>query len=643
MKYWFFDGNDVVGPFEPNELLARPGFAATSLVCPEKFSEDQDSWKLAGSFEDFHFHSKEEPLPPPPDSTDSFDEEMDTLLKQRNPLGVPPDETATEGPSLEIPKKPAKPGPIEDYFNNIKGEDLGNILGIPDPNENSDMDLARALKTQLGKTNPPTDKEIHSLENDPFNEFTTDESAKEELPEEFLNPPAETPAPEPPAQEVPAPPQAPVQTDLASEQAVAQPPAAQPEKDHGPASVPISQPAETENDFVLTLHGQPPATPAEQPAQPAERAEKLPEEKTPESTCQLPVLDQPVTEIPSLSQAEAALPAEIPAPEPPQPGQTAETAEPVEAELQPAQEISQQTQEELPPQTQELTPAPQPALEKSPAVSAEEEPASSLEQAPLSAESPKAPALQEEQPEELVPENDPKEETVRQILEEGKLEVIPTPEIKEPIKDITVEPEVNQVRPRLKQTPEIKDFLRQTQNERLEREQSHKKAMAALSVLVALLAVGGAVYLNQTVLQRPSEPAPAKNYEQESILEEPAPAVSAPDEGNIQAEIPVPPPAQLAAPSQSDQAVEIVKNYPLSANRGTVASYLDRLYRTQKTQGYTASWSAEPLHKSTYIVKYRLTKTRMEPIVYIFQVDVAQGKLTGALNNITLDLVGKIQ
>ena len=86
-----------------------------------------------------------------------------------------------------------------------------------------------------------------------------------------------------------------------------------------------------------------------------------------------------------------------------------------------------------------------------------------------------------------------------------------------------------------------------------------------------------------------------------------------------------------------------MQNYQLSGSRGTIASYFDRLYQTKKAQGYTGSWSAEPLHKSTYIVKYRLTKTRMEPIVYVFQADAASGKLTGALNNIALDLVGKIQ
>ena len=66
-------------------------------------------------------------------------------------------------------------------------------------------------------------------------------------------------------------------------------------------------------------------------------------------------------------------------------------------------------------------------------------------------------------------------------------------------------------------------------------------------------------------------------------------------------------------------------------------------YSRELANGYGAMWSAEPLHRDVYVVKYRLAKTRKEPIVYIFQVDTAKKKLTGALNNITLDLVGKIK
>ena len=647
MKYWFFDGNDVIGLFEPGELAARPGFGVTSLVCPEKFSEDQDSWRLAGAFGDFRALLEKPALSanPPEPATDSFEEEMDTLLKQRNPLGVPPDESAAEDLALEIPKKPAKPGPIEDYFNNIQGEDLGNILGIPDPNENSDMDLARALNTQLGKTNPPADKKVQPLENDPFDEFTADNGAAETSAEKLSQPaatsdavvipsPKETfsvklsqeedspvqdsgtpPAPARAADFHPAPksdhPTAGKERAAQKAPAVASatPTASEPAPLQ-PASIPISNLCG--QDFVLSLHGV--ASPGEvSPAAPAANAavSSGPAENNERASAQLPVLDQPVADIPPLTEAEPFLTQPAANPIPPEPAVSTTQENPF-AEL-PA------------PETQPTVEPPCPAV--SPAVNRE----------PPSANQPQQ-SLSAPEPEEPMPEQTVQEETVRQILEEGKLDVPVTPEIKEPIKNITVEPELNQVRTRLKQTPEIKDFLRQTQNERIKRERSYKKSMAALSILLALIAVGVAVYINQTVFQRPVH-ASVQTEQPEPAA---APVQKKTEKPELQ-QIPVPPPPAEAEPSQADKAIELVKNHPLSGGRGTVDAYFARLYQTQKQQGYTAEWAAEPLHKSTYIVKYRLTKTRMEPIVYIFQADITQGKLTGALNNITLDLVGKIQ
>ena len=131
-------------------------------------------------------------------------------------------------------------------------------------------------------------------------------------------------------------------------------------------------------------------------------------------------------------------------------------------------------------------------------------------------------------------------------------------------------------------------------------------------------------------------------------LRRPTPAATNPVTPNpastaqeLLAEPPEPVPLSPTA-NKEQQALEIVQNYPLSGQRGTVAQYLNRIYQSQLAQGYTAAWDAEPLYKNTYIVKYRLTKTRKEPIIYVFQADVAQGKLTGALNNISLDLVGKL-
>ena len=160
-------------------------------------------------------------------------------------------------------------------------------------------------------------------------------------------------------------------------------------------------------------------------------------------------------------------------------------------------------------------------------------------------------------------------------------------------------------------------------------------------MLIALLAVGAAAYINKTVMGA-SDPMPQAAAPQAQSVQpqEKSPA----DSSELLPDIPVPPPPQtITEPSQENKALSLVQNYRLPGNKGTIAAYLNQLYRPQLTQGYTASWSVEPLHKSTYIVKYRLTKTRMEPVVYIFQADVEAGKLTGALNNITLDLVGKIQ
>lgn len=619
MKYWLFDGSDVVGPFTPQELAARPGFAPTSLVCPENNSDQEDSWKMASAFEELSAESapaEEEEL-----DTDTFDKEMDTLLKERSPLAGA-QEPATEPPSsLKIPQKPAKPGPIEDYFNNMQGGDLGNILGIPDPNENSDMNLARTLAKQLNKTTPPADKIV---DQDPFDEFT------------------EEPDEEPQAKPEPAAP------------AVAKQIAPQEEKKPEPASIPMS--AEPEEEMELTVHGAKTQilsdssagqdTPEEKPAEVAKsepaQAESNPTEPGPEhpeltpepteteskaaTTFTLPVVDQPESELPPMPQGpEPVLPAEQEVP-------SADIAAPVMDESTPATDTPLQNEVKTPKepinppvdQPEQAEPAPQ-----------EIKAASDPETTVVLATPGDEPATQGAEVQELAQQDN---EPVEDILV-GALKVKATPEIQEPIKSVPVMPTVNQVRPRLKPTPEIQQFLTDTQNERIAHNRNNKKAMAALAVLVALLAIGILLMFN---------PMPADGQDKDA-QNTPVSTELVPEEKTIPAtddEIlpPAPPPAvKPQAVSASDKALSAVQNYTLSGGRGTVAAYLDHLYRDKLSQGYTGAWSAEPLHKNAYIVKYRLTKTRMEPIVYVFQADVSKGTLTGALNNVALDLLGKIQ
>lgn len=675
MKYWFFDGSDVVGPFTPQELAAREGFSAVgSLVCPENFSEDGDSWKIAASFPDFQpdgaasgfsSSSKEAPLKTeaapaavsaraadPADST-AFDKEMDTLLKNPSLLGDA-QEPAPDGPSLELPKKPAKPGPIEDYFNNINGEDLGDILGIPDPNEISDMNLARALQDQFEKTSPPSDKEIDSSESDDPEAERRETAPDENKPEANASADAPVNAAQRPAGAEPA---------TTSESA---------------GSVPISVSAQEEPFIVLpgeqtaaaagkTVSAEPENKPA---ADPKQEGPAFPENtEEPENTVSEETGSKRVaSDAKQGGLSAAALRPVGPEPLPDEAAVTCTLPLIRVGENAPAQlpVVPEKDGPDLPSQTDtleknvqlELSMAPQTDLSQE--LEAAQKPHEELAQATIAEEAEElVPAAKEKEEfsvaaqnisdkgrfaaktkpsaaEKPVSENSD-EQTVRAILN-GRLTVPSGPEeVKEPLKTLSVEPELNQIKPRLNPTPEIKQFLN-TQSEIIRRSR-RKKANIMLVVLVLLLALGAVLGLQR--LSADTQPAAAD-------VPDPAPVstpASAAEPGALETEnlsvpvVPVPPPAPLSA---GDKALAAVQNYQLAGNKGTIASYFDRLYQTRLSQGYKGEWSAEPLHKNTYIVKYRLTKPRVEPVVYVFQADAAQGKLTGALNNIALDLVGKI-
>ena len=107
MKYWLFEHGDVVGPFTVDELSGREGFGPHSLVCPEERGDDDTFWKEAESYEDFAPAAAPAPVPEPQEipsaepveKKDVFDEELDTLLSEKNPLGE------TETPAGEPAEK----------------------------------------------------------------------------------------------------------------------------------------------------------------------------------------------------------------------------------------------------------------------------------------------------------------------------------------------------------------------------------------------------------------------------------------------------------------------------------------------------------------------------------------------------------
>ena len=152
--------------------------------------------------------------------------------------------------------------------------------------------------------------------------------------------------------------------------------------------------------------------------------------------------------------------------------------------------------------------------------------------------------------------------------------------------------------------------------------------------MIALVCMMQLKKFQQTTPAQPPATTSNSTYTQELLNEPPSPLPAVVPAVNTEAE--------NEEQDSKQKALSIAQNHLLSGNRGTIASYLNHIYQDQLTQGYSGGWGVEPWYKNTYIVKYRLTKARKEPIIYVFQVDVDANKLTGALNNISLDLVGKI-
>jgi len=92
---------------------------------------------------------------------------------------------------------------------------------------------------------------------------------------------------------------------------------------------------------------------------------------------------------------------------------------------------------------------------------------------------------------------------------------------------------------------------------------------------------------------------------------------------------------QAPAVPLETQVIDVVKNTQLTSKKKTVGEYLDKVYGAE----YQHSWSAKPFTDKVYIVEFFASQVRREPFVYLFRVDLDKKKITGALNNMTLDLL----
>ena len=293
------------------------------------------------------------------------------------------------------------------------------------------------------------------------------------------------------------------------------------------------------------------------------------------------------------------------------------------------------------PEDKKVQPSPKPEPEQKPAAVL---PVQETQAAPEPENKPAViPPAKEEQsaPQSAQPKETAAASPVDGIFQEAPVE---TPEIKEPIKDVApvVDTQVNRVKPTLKKTAEIDQFLNEKIQEEKSRVPASKKMLWAVGFLAVILALLGLLWLfgQQQAVTANKQPVPAV-VQDNAPIDELMPD-TAPDVPSAQEVLSMPQAPKAPEVSPQDMALQVVKNYELPDSNGKIADYFDRIYKSKLAQGYNAVWSATPLHNNVYIVKYRLSKTRLEPVVYLFQVDVSTNKLIGALNNITLDLVGKI-
>lgn len=126
-----------------------------------------------------------------------------------------------------------------------------------------------------------------------------------------------------------------------------------------------------------------------------------------------------------------------------------------------------------------------------------------------------------------------------------------------------------------------------------------------------------------TAAQPAAQPAPSPAQPPIAAAPEPAPAAA-----------PEPAPAQRGkdfVDSDNVRAIEMVKNHKLDAQRSTVAAWLQYSFLTR---GHVEEWSAGGYEATIFYVMYRVFKVgpggRGGPVVtYLFEADVASGKVTG--------------
>jgi len=102
---------------------------------------------------------------------------------------------------------------------------------------------------------------------------------------------------------------------------------------------------------------------------------------------------------------------------------------------------------------------------------------------------------------------------------------------------------------------------------------------------------------------------------------------------------PAPAPVEKPANENIKKALDIVKSYKLSGGRGNIATWFANSFLSSASGGANEEWTATPLHGDILVVQYRLLRPRQEPLIYQFEVDAAKSDIVRGINNNAIELL----
>ncbi|MBI4656511.1 MAG: hypothetical protein HY746_07185 [Elusimicrobia bacterium] len=96
---------------------------------------------------------------------------------------------------------------------------------------------------------------------------------------------------------------------------------------------------------------------------------------------------------------------------------------------------------------------------------------------------------------------------------------------------------------------------------------------------------------------------------------------------------------ETASNENIKKVLDIVKNYKLGGGRGTVSNWFGNSFLSGSQSGMNEEWTATILHGNVFVVQYRLLRSKQDPLVYQFEVDIDKNTIVRGINNNAIELL----